>query len=63
MEPRIPVRPPAGGVVNGPSRRSYPFLDTVQDFWWVPSNVVFRIPRDGERADNPPREFFTLYEA
>ncbi|KAG2275772.1 hypothetical protein Bca52824_058327 [Brassica carinata] len=43
-EPWIPVRPPAGGVVNKQSRSSYPFLDTMGDFCRVPSDVVFRIP-------------------
>ncbi|KAF2574390.1 hypothetical protein F2Q70_00003803 [Brassica cretica] len=57
-EPWIPVRPPAGGVLNKQSRSSYPFLDTMGDFCRVPSDVVFRIPRDWDRADNPPRGFF-----
>ncbi|CAF2107021.1 unnamed protein product [Brassica oleracea var. botrytis] len=62
-EPWNPVRPRVGWVVGEPSRSTYPFLNTVRDFCLVPKDVVFRLPRDGERADLPPRGWFTLYKA
>ncbi|CAG7875930.1 unnamed protein product, partial [Brassica rapa] len=49
-------------VVGRPSRCTLPFLGTVRSFCHIPENVDFRLPLEGERADEPPEGFFTLYE-
>ena len=61
-EPWVPVRPFSERVVGRPSRCTLPFLGTVRSFCHVPENVDFRLPIEGERADEPPEGFFTLYE-
>ncbi|KAF2556632.1 hypothetical protein F2Q68_00015508 [Brassica cretica] len=61
-EPWVPMRPFSERVVGGPSRCTLPFLGTVHSFCHVPENVDFRLPLVGERADEPPEGFFTLYE-
>ena len=61
-EPWVPVRPFSERVVGRPSRCTLPFLGTVRSFCHVPENVDFRLPLEGERADEPPEGFFTLYE-
>ncbi|KAJ4904456.1 Uncharacterized protein Rs2_18407 [Raphanus sativus] len=58
----IPVRPRDGQVAVGPSRSTYPFLNTVRGFCKVPGDVVFRLPQEGERADASPQGWFTLFE-
>ncbi|CAG7888827.1 unnamed protein product [Brassica rapa] len=49
-------------VVGRPCKCTLPFLGTVHSFCHVPENVDFRLPLEGERADEPPEGFFTLYE-
>ncbi|CAN7110896.1 unnamed protein product [Brassica rapa subsp. narinosa] len=61
-EPWVPMRPFSERVVGRPSRCTLPFLGTVRSFCHVPENVDFRLPLEGERADKPPKGFFTLYE-
>ena len=61
-EPWVPMRPFSERVVGRPSRCTLPFLGTVRSFCHVPENVDFRLPLEGERADEPPEGFFTLYE-
>ncbi|KAF3571435.1 hypothetical protein F2Q69_00059581 [Brassica cretica] len=39
------------------------YLMTLRDFYQIPSGVVFRIPSGNESAKNPPKGFFTCYEA
>ncbi|KAL0713353.1 hypothetical protein Bca4012_020331 [Brassica carinata] len=62
-EERFPVmriRDVAGGL---PSKTTSAFLAKARDYARVPDAVEFRIPRRGERADNPPEGYFTCYEA
>ncbi|CAG7863771.1 unnamed protein product, partial [Brassica rapa] len=61
-EPWVPMRPFSERVVGRPSRCTLPFLGAVRSFCHVPENVDFRLPLEGERADEPPEGFFTLYE-
>ncbi|CAN7046008.1 unnamed protein product [Brassica oleracea var. botrytis] len=61
-EPWVPMRPFSERVVGRPSRCTLPFLGTVRSVCHVPENVDFRLPLEGERADEPPEGFFTLYE-
>ena len=61
-EPWVPVRPFSERVVGRQSKCTLPFLGTVRSFCHVPENVDFRLPLEGERADEPPEGFFTLYE-
>ncbi|CAN7120489.1 unnamed protein product [Brassica rapa subsp. narinosa] len=61
-EPWIPMRHFSERVVGRPSRCTLPFLGTIRSFCHVPENVDFRLPLEGERADEPPEGFFTLYE-
>ncbi|CAN7022134.1 unnamed protein product [Brassica rapa subsp. trilocularis] len=61
-EPWIPIRPFSERVDGRPSRCTLPFLGTIRSFCHVPENVDFRLPLEGERADEPPEGFFTLYE-
>ncbi|CAN7100384.1 unnamed protein product, partial [Brassica rapa subsp. narinosa] len=61
-EPWVPVRPFSERVIGRPSRCTLPFLGTVHSFCHVPENVDFRLPLEGERADEHPKGFFTLYE-
>uniref|UniRef100_A0A0D3ADC6 Uncharacterized protein n=1 Tax=Brassica oleracea var. oleracea TaxID=109376 RepID=A0A0D3ADC6_BRAOL len=61
-EPWVPMRPFSERVFGRPSRCTLPFLGTVTSFCHVPENVDFRLPLEGERADDPPEGFFTLYE-
>ncbi|CAN6990029.1 unnamed protein product [Brassica rapa subsp. trilocularis] len=49
-------------VVGRPCKCTLPFLGTVHSFCHVLENVDFRLPLEGERADEPPDGFFTLYE-
>ncbi|KAJ4885164.1 hypothetical protein Rs2_35257 [Raphanus sativus] len=58
----ILVKPRDGQVVVGPSRSTYPFLNTVRSFCRVPEDVVICLTRDGERADAPPEGWSTMYE-
>ncbi|CAF2097668.1 unnamed protein product [Brassica napus] len=62
LEPWVPMRPFSERVVGRPSRCTLPFLGTVRSFCPDPENVDFRLPLEGERADEPPEGFFTLYE-
>ncbi|KAF8105141.1 hypothetical protein N665_0162s0020 [Sinapis alba] len=62
-EPQFPSRAPRRWDRSLPSKISYPFLDTVLEFGRIPENVEFRIPRQGERADDPSAGYFTCYEA
>ncbi|KAF3494473.1 hypothetical protein DY000_02053998 [Brassica cretica] len=39
------------------------YLTTLRDFYQIPSGVVFRILNGNESAKNPPKGFFTYYEA
>ncbi|CAN7042725.1 unnamed protein product, partial [Brassica rapa subsp. trilocularis] len=61
-EPWVPMRPFSERVVGRPSRCTLLFLGTVRSFCHVPKKVDFRLPLEGERADEPPEGFFTLYE-
>ncbi|CAN7093112.1 unnamed protein product, partial [Brassica rapa subsp. narinosa] len=61
-EPWVPMRPFSERVVGRPSRCTLPFVGTVRSFCHVLENVDFRLPLEGERADEPPEGFFTLYE-
>ncbi|KAF3529653.1 hypothetical protein DY000_02042893 [Brassica cretica] len=61
-EPWVPMRPFSERVFGRPSRCTLPFLGTVTSFCHVPENVDFRLPIEGERADDPSEGFFTLYE-
>ncbi|CAG7863228.1 unnamed protein product [Brassica rapa] len=61
-EPWVPVRPFSERVIGRPSRCTLPFLGTVYSFCHFPENVDFRLPLEGERADEHPKGFFTLYE-
>ncbi|CDY26327.1 BnaA03g60030D [Brassica napus] len=61
-KPWVPVRPFSERVVGRPSRCTLPFLGTLRSFCHIPENVHFRLPLEGERADEPPEGFFTLYE-
>ncbi|CAG7870879.1 unnamed protein product, partial [Brassica rapa] len=56
------VRPFSERVIGRPSRCTLPFLGTVRSFCHIPENVDFRLPLEGERADEHPKGFFTLYE-
>ncbi|CAG7863035.1 unnamed protein product [Brassica rapa] len=62
LEPWVPVRPFSERVIGRPSRCTLPFLGTVRSFCHVLENVDFRLPLEGERADEHPKDFFTLYE-
>ncbi|CAG7885635.1 unnamed protein product [Brassica rapa] len=53
-EPWVPMRPFSERVIGRPSRCTLPFLGTVRSFCHVPENVDFRLPLEGERADEPP---------
>ena len=46
-----------------PSKTTSAFLAKAREYARVPDAVEFRIPRRGERADNPPEGYFTCYEA
>ncbi|CAN7124067.1 unnamed protein product [Brassica rapa subsp. narinosa] len=56
------MRPFSERVVGRPSRCTLLFLGTVRSFCHVLKKVDFRLPLEGERADEPPEGFFTLYE-
>ncbi|KAF2546730.1 hypothetical protein F2Q70_00021790 [Brassica cretica] len=53
----VPMRPFSERVIGRPSRCTLPFLGTVRSFCHVPENVDFRLPLEGERADEPPEGF------
>ncbi|KAF3502809.1 hypothetical protein F2Q69_00042319 [Brassica cretica] len=59
--PKRPVRPP--NALLTPSMVSPDYLMTHRDFYQIPSGVVFWIPSGNESAKNPPKGFFTCYEA
>ena len=61
-KPLLPMRPFSERVVGRPSRCALPFLGIVRILCHVLENVDFRLPLEGERADDPPEGFFTLYE-
>ena len=48
---------------GAPSRGTGEFLKSVWTFCRIPDAVEFRIPCRGEDADNPPKGYFTCYEA
>ncbi|WZZ50965.1 hypothetical protein YC2023_051072 [Brassica napus] len=48
---------------SAPSRTSLDFLRVVREFFRIPDDVEFRIPRRGQSADNPPEGYFTCYES
>ncbi|KAF3564354.1 hypothetical protein DY000_02016867 [Brassica cretica] len=50
------------GNPNSPSRTVPSYLDTIRKFCHVPDEVEFRILVPGERAEYPPKGFFTCYE-
>ncbi|KAF2580636.1 hypothetical protein F2Q68_00004745 [Brassica cretica] len=58
-----PPRPFAEIIAGRPIRNTYPFHYTVRSFFQVQTDVVFHLPREGEKADVPPCGYFTLYEA
>ncbi|KAF8085081.1 hypothetical protein N665_0681s0005 [Sinapis alba] len=60
---QFPSRPPSRWDRSLPSKSLYPFLDTVREFGRVPEDMEFRIPRQGERADDPLVVYFTCYKA
>ncbi|KAF2610649.1 hypothetical protein F2Q70_00012174 [Brassica cretica] len=59
--PKRPVR--SLNAPLAPSMVSSDYLTTLRDFYQIPSGVVFRIPNGNESAKNPPKGFFTCYEA
>ncbi|KAF2590290.1 hypothetical protein F2Q70_00038849 [Brassica cretica] len=58
-----PTRPATQLDLTLSSRTSPAYLKTLREFYRVPSGVVFRVPVDGESAEDPPEGFFTCYEA
>nr|VDD31425.1 unnamed protein product [Brassica oleracea] len=50
------------GNPNSPSRTVPSYLDTIREFCHVPDEVEFSILVPGERAEYPPKGFFTCYE-
>ncbi|KAF8102805.1 hypothetical protein N665_0194s0019 [Sinapis alba] len=62
-EVTYPSKPRVQHDYGLPSKRSFPFLDTMREFCRVPGEVEFRIPKLGESAENPLEDYFTCYEA
>uniref|UniRef100_A0A0D3E9V0 Uncharacterized protein n=1 Tax=Brassica oleracea var. oleracea TaxID=109376 RepID=A0A0D3E9V0_BRAOL len=56
-------RPVRSNLPLAPSMVSSEYLMTLRDFYQIPSGVVFWILNGNERAKNPPKGFFTCYEA
>ncbi|KAL0722701.1 hypothetical protein Bca4012_037300 [Brassica carinata] len=57
--PVMRTRDVAGGL---PSKTTSTFLAKAREYARVPDAVEFRIPRHGERADDPLEGYFTCYE-
>ncbi|KAF3537171.1 hypothetical protein F2Q69_00020035 [Brassica cretica] len=58
-----PTRPATQLDPTLPSRTSPAYLKTLREFYRVLSGAVFRVPVHGESAEDPPKGFFTCYEA
>ncbi|KAF3504982.1 hypothetical protein F2Q69_00042817 [Brassica cretica] len=63
LEVFYPTRPAMQLDLTLPCRTSPAYLKTLQEFYRVPSGVVFRVPVHGESAKEPPEGFFTCYKA
>ncbi|KAF3549390.1 hypothetical protein DY000_02006434 [Brassica cretica] len=51
-----PTRPATQLDLTLSSRTSPAYLKTLREFYRVPSGVVFRVPVDGESAEDPQRD-------
>ncbi|KAL0702229.1 hypothetical protein Bca4012_058351 [Brassica carinata] len=59
----IPTGPIKRFYHDLPSRSTHSFLKIIWSFARISGEVEFRIPHDGETADNPSDGYFTCYEA